>query len=57
MHELSIAQNIVEISEDQVKKHKATGVDKIILQIGELAGIELDALDFAIVAWRMLREK
>ena len=39
--------SIVNIAEDQVKKAAATRVDKIELEIGDLAGIELSALDFA----------
>ena len=47
MHELSIAMGIVDIAEKEVRKHEARKVDSINLEIGELAGIELQALDFA----------
>ncbi len=47
MHELSIAQSIVEIAEEEAKKAGALSVSKIELDIGLLAGIEFAAFDFA----------
>ena len=47
MHELSIVLSIVEIAETQTKTVKASRVDRIDLEIGELAGVAFDALDFA----------
>ena len=47
MHELSIVQNIVEIAQEQVLKARAEKVDQIDLEIGDLAGIEMDAFLFA----------
>jgi hydrogenase nickel incorporation protein HypA/HybF len=47
MHELSIVQSIVDIAASEVKKHDATAVERIELQIGKLAGIDPQALDFA----------
>ncbi len=47
MHELSIALGIVGIAESETRKAKATRVELIELEIGSLAGVELDALDFA----------
>ncbi|WP_242084659.1 hydrogenase maturation nickel metallochaperone HypA [Aestuariivivens sediminis] len=46
MHELSVAMGIVKIAEDVVEKEKAKSVDLIELEIGTLAGIEFDSLDF-----------
>ena len=46
MHELSIALGIVKIAEDEIAKTNATKVDLIELEIGTLAGIEFDSLDF-----------
>jgi len=46
MHELSIALGIVKIAENETAKAKATKVDLIELEIGTLAGIEFDSLDF-----------
>lgn len=47
MHELSIVMNIVDLAEEQVQKHHARTVERIELDIGTLAGVEFDALDFA----------
>lgn len=47
MHELSIVMRIVDIAEEQVKKNHARQVDTIELEIGELAGVERDAFEFA----------
>jgi hydrogenase nickel incorporation protein HypA/HybF len=47
MHELSIAMGIVRIAEANCKDASASKVDVIELQIGELAGIEKSALEFA----------
>ncbi|MEC8832019.1 MAG: hydrogenase maturation nickel metallochaperone HypA [Bacteroidota bacterium] len=46
MHELSVAMGIVKIAEDETKKAKAKKVTLIELEIGKLAGIEFDSLDF-----------
>jgi hydrogenase nickel incorporation protein HypA/HybF len=46
MHELSIALGIVRIAEDETAKANATSVIKIELEIGVLAGIEFDSLNF-----------
>jgi hydrogenase nickel incorporation protein HypA/HybF len=47
MHELSVVLSIVDIAEEEVKKHQAHHVDSIDLDIGVMAGIEFDALNFA----------
>ena len=47
MHELSIVMGILKIAENETKKAGASKVDLIELEIGTLAGIELNALDFA----------
>ena len=46
MHELSIAMGIVKIAEDEARKAGASRVEVIELEIGTLAGIEFEALDF-----------
>ena len=50
MHELTIVLNIVELSEDQLKQHDGNKIDAIELEIGSLAGIEMDAFHFAWTA-------
>jgi hydrogenase nickel incorporation protein HypA/HybF len=47
MHELSIVENIIGIAAEAVKTHEGKSVDAIELEIGELAGIDQEALDFA----------
>jgi len=47
MHEMSIALGIVKIAEDEVKKAEASKVELIELLIGDLSGVEREALDFA----------
>lgn len=46
MHELSIALGIVKIAENETKKAHAKSVEIIELEIGTLAGIAFDSLDF-----------
>jgi len=48
MHELSIAQSIVELSEQEARKNKATSIEELELEIGVLAGVEWVALEFAL---------
>lgn len=47
MHELSIVLSILEIAEEKVREHQAQNVESIELEIGQLAGIEWEAMDFA----------
>lgn len=46
MHELSIVMGILKIAENETAKAGAKEVEMIELEIGTLAGIEFDALDF-----------
>jgi hydrogenase nickel incorporation protein HypA/HybF len=46
MHELSIALGIVKIAEDETRKANAKMVELIELEIGTLAGIEFESLEF-----------
>ncbi len=48
MHELSIAMNIVEIAEEESKKAGTSTVSEIELEIGTMAGVVIEALDFAL---------
>jgi len=47
MHELSIVMGIVDIADKEVRKISASKVEVIELDIGDLSGIEMEALDFA----------
>lgn len=48
MHELSIAQSIVALAEEQAQNHKASVIEELELEIGCLAGVERKSLDFAL---------
>lgn len=47
MHELSIAQSIVEIVEEEAIKNNVSNVTEVEIEVGTLSGIEPDALEFA----------
>ena len=48
MHELSIAQSIVELAEREALNHRAVSIEELELEIGDLAGIDWLALEFAM---------
>ena len=48
MHELSIAQSIVELAEEVALKEKAPSIKSIDIEIGALSGVVVDALEFAM---------
>ena len=48
MHELSIAMNIVEIACEQAKLNNLFAIDEIEIEVGELSGVEIDALKFVM---------
>jgi len=48
MHELSIAQSIVELAEQEARNYNAVIIEELELEIGVLAGIDTDALMFAL---------
>ncbi len=48
MHELSIAQSIINSAEENAAKHQAREIEEIELEIGCLAGIEIQTLEFAL---------
>jgi len=48
MHELSIAQSIVELAEQEARNHQAISIEELELEIGALAGIDPVALEFAL---------
>jgi hydrogenase nickel incorporation protein HypA/HybF len=50
MHEFSIAMNIVDIVNDYAGKEKASVVREIEIEVGELSGIVMEALEFAIAS-------
>ncbi|MFD8087834.1 hydrogenase maturation nickel metallochaperone HypA [Kitasatospora sp. NPDC059722] len=46
MHEMSIAAAVVEQVDEAAREHGAAGVARVRLQVGELAGVVPEALDF-----------
>ena len=46
MHELSIALSIVELAEEEARKANASSISRIEVEIGTMAGVELEALKF-----------
>ena len=46
MHELSVAQNIVEILNENIARYECSRVKTVLLEIGEYSGIIPDSLKF-----------
>ena len=47
MHEMSICESIVSVIEDQAVAQSFSKVNRVRLEIGPLAGVELEALRFS----------
>jgi len=47
MHELAIAQSLLDVIEREVQKHEGGRVAKVKLRIGEFAGVVKEALEFS----------
>ena len=41
MHEFSLAQNIIEIVEETMKKNDLSKVSEVVLEIGTISGVEI----------------
>ena len=50
MHELSLAQNIVEIVHQYVPPEESWSVKSVRLKVGDLSGVVADSLDFCFTA-------
>ena len=48
MHELSLACNILELTEEAVKANNAKTVIELVLDVGVFSGVEITALETAI---------
>lgn len=46
MHEMALCESMLQILQDQAKAQQYTRVKTVYLEIGALAGVELDALRF-----------
>ena len=47
MHEYSIVRSLLESAERTAREHRAVAVERIHLELGEQAGVEVDLLRFA----------
>lgn len=50
MHELALAEEVSRIVEDAAAARGATEVGRIVLEIGQLAMVEVDALNFCLAS-------
>ncbi len=50
MHEFSIAMDIVDIATSSARKETATVVKEIEIEIGQLSGVVMEALEFSLEA-------
>ena len=50
MHELSLAQNIVDIVHQYVPPEQSSSVKSVSLKVGELSGVVADSLEFCFSA-------
>lgn len=48
MHELSIAESIIEIAEEQARKSFAISISEIEIDIGSFSGVVIEAMEFAL---------
>ena len=48
MHELSIALSIINLAIKEAEKSNATRVSELELEIGEVAGVNIEALEFSM---------
>jgi hydrogenase nickel incorporation protein HypA/HybF len=48
MHEMSIAESILEIVEDAARRQGFSKVKEVRLEIGALSGVEVDSLSFCL---------
>ena len=47
MHEASLAENILKIAQDVAAENHAEKISEIGLKLGDMAGVEVDALNFS----------
>ena len=50
MHEMSLAEGVLQLIEDSSKKEKFSRVRTVWLEIGQLAGVEVEAMKFCFDA-------
>lgn len=50
MHEMALAEGILDIALDYAEKNEAKKISKISLLLGEMAGVETEALEFSFAS-------
>jgi hydrogenase nickel incorporation protein HypA/HybF len=50
MHEMSLAEGILQLVEDTARREQATSVKSVVLEIGRLSAVEPEALKFCFAA-------
>ena len=48
MHELSIALSIIDLAESEANKAGSSEIEELELEVGLLAGVDFEALEFAL---------
>jgi hydrogenase nickel incorporation protein HypA/HybF len=52
MHEYSIIQSLFERIEAEAASHRARSVERVVIRIGELSGVEVELLETAYLTFR-----
>ena len=50
MHEMSLAESVLQIAEDTARSNGGSRISLVLLEIGRLAGVEIEALRFCFEA-------
>jgi hydrogenase nickel incorporation protein HypA/HybF len=48
MHELSLATEVIELVQREAGKKGVSGIREILIEVGDLSGVEADAFQFAL---------
>ena len=48
MHEMAVAQSVLDIAVGEMEQHASTGIRKIKISVGEFSGVVKEALEFAL---------
>jgi len=52
MHEMTIVAGVLQIAEEQARAAEARVINRVEMEVGDLAGVEVDALRFCFEAAR-----
>ena len=47
MHEFALAEDLLKLARTEARKAGITRLDKVVIQVGDLSGVSVDALEFA----------